>query len=443
VQRYEFFLKKKKNTRILTIFAPKLNVPMNKTRISIVILYLLQIFLTFKGVGNSNKYIAPILLFSVSLAIPLYFLYVLLRKQLDADENQVETKGENPFVAAFIGLFTIFLAYEALRKTFVKYANFATLSDVVPQINALYFRWKAGENPYYELPEYAWHPFPVYMPLHWLPLKMTDLLNCDTRWAGYIVLMIATGIFAYLMAQHNKNKYTLWAAIMLPSIALWAYIKWGEGDIPVTYELNIAGYYLLLAVALATRNFYWTLIGLICCLLSRYTMVFWMPLLGFIFLKEYPLKKSMLFLGVVVASVVVLYIIPFIAKDPTILSKGLHYHNFAAIEDWRENPWTTDKGVSFTIYMKEHFTGNWEERVFKSRIVQAVLMLSLLFSGLYLYFRRWANQINPYDFLLAMLHITVLFFYNFGPLTYRYYLISMMMLSAVVCSRVVALRFEK
>ncbi len=416
---------------------------MNKARITIIIFYLLQIFLTFKGVGNSNKYIAPILLFTASLAIPLIFLYLLLKKQLDSDVEESKTKSENAFTAAFIGVFSIFVAYEELRKMFVKYANYASFSDVVPQINALYFRWKAGENPYYELPEFPWHPFPVYMPLHWLPLKITDMLNCDTRWAGYVVLMLAAGIFAYLMAEHNKNKYTLWLAITLPSAALWGYIIWGEIDIPVSYELNIAAYYLLLAGALATRNFYWTLIGLICCLLSRYTMVFWMPLLGFIFLKEYPLKKSMLFLSIVVASVVLLYIVPFISKDPSILSKGLHYHNLAAIGDWSDNPWTAEKGVSFVIYMKDHFAGDWEQKVFTSRIVQATLMLGLLFLGLYLYFRRWADQINPYDFLLAMLHITVLFFYNFGPLTYRYYLISMMMLSAVICCRVLALHFEK
>jgi hypothetical protein len=247
---------------------------------------------------------------------------------------------------------------------------------------------------------------------------------------------------SFLWAKYGATKQKTYFQGLLISLPIVAFLQWGEMDMLITYELNIAAYYLLLGTALATRQFYLVVVGIILCLLSRYTLLFWIPIAAITLWFEQPLKKNILLWGAVLGAFLVFYIIPFISREPSILANGVLYHNGAAMGDWIGTgfpdyiSWTQETGISFSIFMKEYFSGTWEQRIYTSRVVQASFMLLIFFSSIYLYFKKWKGKIHYYDFLLAFLYIEMLFFYNFGPLTYRYYLVSMMMLSSVLVFRI-------
>lgn len=411
-----------------------------------LLLFLAQTYLTFRGVVHFGKYWNPVLLFAVSFAVGCWWLRLLLRektsqKQEDAHSASVWKK----WAGALVGMLGMALCYEELRKLFVKFGAPDKYSDVLPQLEALFTRYAQGVFPYQPVNLGSYEAYPVYMPLHWLPIGISQFLHMDTRWSGYALLLIAAGIHGYFVFRQNRPLAQQVAAALLPSVALWGFILWGELDIPVSYELVIAAYYLTLAAGLSARNVVWVTAGLVLCLLSRYTLVFWLPLFAVLFWQNETLRRNATLWLTVATSVVVLYIVPFLWKDPTILVKGVAYHNGAAIAEWKgygDPPvcWTMELGIHFARHLRDMTGGNdVEHQVFIARVVQAAAMLLLLVAGL-LGWRRWRGRVNFYDFGLLMLYLFVLFFYFFGPLTYRYYLIVPLSLSAVICGRIMTSR---
>jgi hypothetical protein len=182
------------------------------------------------------------------------------------------------------------------------------------------------------------------------------------------------------------------------------------------------------------------MLGIICALLSRYTIVFWLPLYAILFFINQGLLKSMKMWSIVILSVALIYVIPFYLPAPDTLVKGVTYHNKAAIDEWSgfgtdAISYTFESGIYFAPHLKAMFSGDMSHRVFCARIVQASLMLLLLFGGLIAY-HKWRDRINFYDFSLGILFLVMLFFYEFGPLCYTYYLISLFLVELVLCIKI-------
>jgi hypothetical protein len=215
----------------------------------------------------------------------------------------------------------------------------------------------------------------------------------------------------------------------------------------VSFELIIAAYYLVLAAGLYARNITLVLLGLIFCLLSRYTLVFWLPLFAWMAWHALPRRQNYLIWASVAIAVTAVYLIPFLLKDPGILKSGLAYHNQAAVDEWKGygDPavsWSFERGIYFAPHLKAIFSGAMEQRVFGARVVQGSLMLLLTAAGM-AFFRKWRARIDWNHFSLAFLYLFVCVFYFFGPLTYRYYLIVMFALSAVLCAGIISVPFSE
>jgi hypothetical protein len=270
------------------------------------------------------------------------------------------------------------------------------------------------------------------MPAHWLPIGISKMIDKDVRWSGMFLLLGMIITFVYVTNKKNGPAFDqIVTALILPFILLIFYL-WGAGDLFITYETPVAAFYLLLAFGLTQRNLFIATAGIILCLLSRYTMVFWLPLFGLILLHEKPLKQNIVVWVSVALALLLCYILPFLARAPEILTVGVKYHNIAAIAEWGyETSWSFELGTYFAPHFDQLFSGNDEEKVFKLRIVQGSLMILLNIVG-YISYRKWRHRINYYDFNLAALYLFLVFFYAFSPLTYRYYLISTLLLAAVL-----------
>jgi hypothetical protein len=408
-----------------------------------LLLFLAQICLVFFGVRWFGKYWSPVVLLGVSLAIGICWLRILLRKgNLPNDvTTPVVTSGSTKLLGALVGMLGMLSCYEELRKLFVRYNPPGKISDVLPQLETLYMRFAAGEMPYQPVDVGTHVAYPVYLPLHWLPVGISNMLHFDTRWSGYALLVMAAGIYGFFVFQHNKPLIIRIVAALFPALVLWGYVLWGREDIPVSYELVIASYYLVLAVSLSKHRTVWIAFGLILCLLSRYTLVFWVPLFAVLFWQNASIRASALLWLSVITSALALYVVPFLLKDTSAFLQGIAYHNGAAVAEWTgygDPPvsWTMQQGIHFALHLRELGGGDAEHGVFIARMVQATAMLFLLFAGLRGY-RLCRNRIHYGDFSLLMLYFFILFFYNFGPLAYRYYLIVPLVLSAVICGRII------
>ncbi len=408
-----------------------------KKAIIVLSLFAMQCILIFAyDNGVVLDLINPFALLIISLCIPYYY-FVVLKKEGNAPLTLVKNKNQYLFLLA--GVATIAVSYRQMHKLFAHYSNPIEISDVMPQIETLYSRFIAGVFPYTPVTSIPWAPYPVYMPLHWLPIAIPHFLHIDSRWVGFMCFAAATGIYAYYLLRNNSPAIIKFIALLLPSVVLWIYILFGSIDIPAALEPLIAGYYLVLAVGLASRNLTITTIGIILCLLSRYTFLFWLPLFFILLWQTQTLKRNLWVWTSIILSVLLIYIIPFFLKDPTIFAKGLAYHNHCAVDEWKRfgdpTQWNSyHSGIFFAPRFYDLFHGTIEHRVFLNRVVQAVLMLFLFFAGWFGY-QRVKDKINFYDVCLIMLYTFVVVFILFSPITFKYYYMSILVLSSVICAK--------
>lgn len=411
-----------------------------QTKALAVLLFIAQIYLTFYGVEYFNKYWNPLVLFLVSLGIAVLFFVQRLRQ---TPVPQQPLRALKPGIATLWvlgGMLSMLLGYEELRKLFVQYADPGQYSDVLPQLEAQYHRFAAGEMPYAPVDLGYNAPYPVYMPMHWLPIGISEMLVIDSRWSGYILLVLAAGVYGYWVGRQPASVVARIGALLLPSLGLWGFILWGKLEVPVSFELVVAAYYLILAAGLLGRSLRWITIGVLLCLLSRYTLVFWLPLLAYILWQEYPRAANFRLWATVLAGVLLLYILPFYLRDPSILSTGIKYHNDGAVAQWigQGDPpvsWSMEKGVYFGINMKMFFPGDAVQQVFLARVLQAGLMLALLAFGLWAY-RRWKDRLDGFSLCIVLLYAVLGCFYFFSPMTFQYYLLVLFTMSAVVVGKI-------
>ena len=399
-------------------------------------LFVAQIYLTFRGAHHFSKYWNPLILFLVSAGIAVLYFKQHGRQTLLREEQNKPALPWQALLWTLGGLLTMVLGYEEFRKLLVEFPDPSQFSDVLPQLEAQYQRFSRGEMPYAPVPLPTHTPYPVYMPLHWLPVGAGVLLGLDARWAGYGFLVLACGVYGYWIGRQRAPLAARIAALFLPSMGFWGFILWGRLEMAVSFELVIAAYYLVLAAGLLGRNVALTALGVILCVLSRYTLIFWLPVLAFILWQEYPRRVSYAVWGALAAGILLLYVFPFYLEDPTIFATGIRYHNDGAVAQWAgfgDPPvsWSMEKGIYFGINLKAMLPGDAAQQVFLVRVLQAVLMLALTGFGIWAY-RRWRGRVDGWSLCLGLLYAAVGCFYFFSPMTFQYYFLVLFMLSAAV-----------
>jgi len=341
------------------------------------------------------------------------------------------SRNRRAWFGAAIGLFSVLGGWKVWQSLWQQYAHPEKISDVLPQLEALASRCYAGMQPYFPLPQFAWHPFPVYMPAHWVPLIPFQILGWDARWSGIVLMALVLGLWGYCVGCQEENPVRSLPAILLPALPLWAFGHWQPTELAVTLETSVAAYYLLLGVGLLTsRSGLWFL-GLLGCLLSRYTAVFWMPLFFFMVWREWGLKKTWILVLGLSSGILLCYVLPFWWPAPQILWEGLQYHNNCAIFEWEGSvSWTLQSGLYFAPWLKSWFSGNAAHRVWMARTLQGSLMLGANALGIGLYLRV-RTRVHWECYALWTLIGMMGLFYLWGPLTYRYYYLPLLCLMAL------------
>jgi hypothetical protein len=416
---------------------------MNKSLqyISVILgLFCIQLYILIRGISFLDKLEKPFVLLAVSVLIVYCYAVNMLKEEGAIATANTKGSPGRTISGWIIGLLSISALYGVFRKGFDEFADYRNMSDVITQLETLYDRFANGVFPYYPLEVYPWHPYPVYMPLNWFPVGLAKLLHCDVRWIGVLFLAIAASIWGGYSFRAQQNVIVKIVVLLLPAIAMFTFLHWNSISISVSYEVLIAAYYLVLATGLAAKSLPLTVIGIITCILSRYTMVFWLPVFLYMLWLNTPKKTSFIVWGSIVLSVLLLYAIPFYFKDPSILTRGLAYHNHCYIDAWNglgnpEQSTAFDEGLNFSWFIREYTSGAMDHRVTIGRSIQLIIQLLVILSGIFLY-RKWKDRVNFYDFALLVLFVQMLLFFMLSPQTYMYYYLPFMMVSAVLCGKV-------
>ncbi len=326
---------------------------------------------------------------------------------------------------------SIYCAY-LLREVFWGYPIDAKASDIIPSLEMYVQRFLSGETIYKPLQFEGYAVDPTYFPMLWAPYIFSEVLNIDYRWTAYLVFLLAIFLYNIKLIRSDAGIFEIVFKALIPFFFIYRYRLYSWGTFGYAVELLPIGFYLLLTLTIFHKNRYLMALGILLCLLSRYAFTFWLPLYLLTYWVEKGFKNVFIVSLNVAIGVLLLYVIPFLAKDWTILSKGLDYYAKTATTQWHtqswqsgdEKPYHLSKGHSFAIYFYDFVDGDESQRLaFNKKFHIGICAFTAFLLGLgYFFYRK--RGLNTKMYLLIGLKFYLIIFYGFFyvPFSYLYQL---------------------
>lgn len=175
-------------------------------------------------------------------------------------------------------------------------------ADMLPVIKTMCERWLSFSPVYSFIPEIWSGVMPVYLPALYLPYVPAILLQFDMRWIGYAFTVLP---LSYIIL-YKKSSVLSWLIFVLLGL-LFDFILYRRHEaFTLSEEGVVYGYYMLLTFFIYKRQFYATAIVAACCILSRYSGIFFITSLAvclFIMNQKAEWKK---YLSIGIISVLIL-----------------------------------------------------------------------------------------------------------------------------------------
>jgi hypothetical protein len=399
------------------------------------------LFATFL-VNTLGPYLSPVVFVSLSLGIGFVYLRISSAPALAVTVLRPGRIISIVHWALFLGLsFYVISQLKHYWWYHLSYGDTKSSSDVIPQITTLVQRFLQGEQPYYtiQFPEYTL--FPTYLPFQWMPYIICEWLHKDYRWVPTLALWIVS---CYHFINSRKAATSVFLQLFVPIWPLLVWLVFILHDWKVfvfTVEGLIAGYYFFVAAGLSRKRPWLFVPAIALCLLSRYSIVFWVPLcLLLLFVAGY--RRQAIATGVtILACFVLFYWMPFLRKDPQIFMKGYAYHTNAAYGEWLRDLNTFGgkvyllNGLGFTSYALKWLPGDEGHilMLYKNIHLAVCAITVLLLGG---YFIRYRTRYDVNTFLLFSFKVYLAVFYAFIQIPYKYLMIVPIMVSAALLGSV-------
>jgi hypothetical protein len=381
-----------------------------------------------------NNQVRPIMWFISGLLFCGLSLWWLLRERgaenVRTDITRVEAwQRWLPWVVFLGGMM---LAGRSLQGRFEEIPIDPYWSDIVPSIQLYVTRLLAGEPVYVPMEFPGWTVLPTYFPMMWLPYVPAEVFGFDYRWVAFGLFAIAVAVWVWHAARVGAGWISLTAFAGAPFVAVWLMAEGVRGQVfGMAVELMPVALYLLLALALLQKRLWLLALAIVGCLLSRYAFTFWLPVLFMVMLLEEGWWKTIRTGLIVAVGVGLLYVLPFLSRDLSILKNGLDYYHTTAVGQWHtqsfqspgEKPHHLNQGFSFALYFYDFARGDVEDRLSLNRKVH--MLASLLAAALlFVCTRLWRRRLQWRLTMLVGLKFYLTVFYGLFhvPFSYLYWL---------------------
>ncbi|QNH62115.1 hypothetical protein [Hymenobacter sediminicola] len=297
------------------------------------------------------------------------------------------------------------------------------LSDVIPSIEVMVQRWLAHEAVYVPILDFGYIIYPTYLPLTWLPFVPAELLHIDYRWVAFVGFGLAVAVGVGLLIRRQLPLPATLALAVVPLLLLQAILQTDPNTLTRTIELLIVGFYLLLAFSLWRGPWWVQALCLTVCILSRFSLVFWVPLWLAILWQQQGRMVALRVTGLVAALVLVIYIAPFLSHDWGAFARAQDTYTGAAIGEWEQPPIGRPehlyRGVGLAAFFHRLAPGDIAQRVQLVRLVHAgVCVAVVVAAAAYWFGRRPRLDYRIYGLLTLKVYLAT--FYAFVQVPYIY-----------------------
>ncbi|GAL86588.1 hypothetical protein Hsw_0107 [Sporocytophaga myxococcoides] len=234
-------------------------------------------------------------------------------------------------------------------------------------------------------------------------------------------------LYNNFLSGQNLPQIEHYIKLAIPFGILYLYAIYHPIAIGESIELMDASFYLLLVFAIFSKSNIFRGVALSICLLSRFSLIFWTPLyLWIIFLTE-DKKNVFKIVGVMASMGMIFYILPFLAKDPTILTNSFEYYKIGILGEWKgqgwqqpgEKPFSIFQGLGFASFFYDFVGGDLSQKISKLQYAQLIFCISSLALAGYLFIKN-RSHINVQFFSVLALKFNLIFFYAFVQVPYPY-----------------------
>ena len=275
----------------------------------------------------------PVLFYAASVLLCVFAALYWLDRPVPAPDA-VRTSRRLPLAGLGLVLGGVWVLY-AQAPVIATHAIDVRSSDIIPILQAYVGRFRSGEVVYRYLTTLPYPLFPNHLPMQWLPYVPADQLGIDYRWwAMGILLLLGFGAYQTTLARQALGWPGFLLKVALPAYVLYRLIT-RDGELyahPV--EPTIIAYYCILAASVLSRSALLQGVGLVLCLLSRYSVVFWVPFYLWVLWREEGKRHALVVASLVLVGVLGIYVVPFLSKDWTIFTHALSEYRIATGGEW-------------------------------------------------------------------------------------------------------------
>ena len=374
--------------------------------------------------NDFGPYWSPVLVFAAAVLLCAFALGYWLNRPLVA-AVPATALGRTPVAGLLLlagAVRVLFLETPLIRDHPVE----LRYSDVITILQTYVARFRSGEVVYRYLTNLNYPLFPNHLPLQWLPYVPADMLGVDYRWWS-MALLVLIGFGAYIMALARQPLHWLEFGIkaLLPFFVVSQLMAYNPDIYIFTCEPTIICYYCLLAASVLSRSALLQGIGLVLCLLSRYSVVFWVPFYLWVLWREVGPRHALVVAGITGAGIMGIYVVPFLSHDWTIFTHALAEYKIATLGEWSHRDGNTGtppqlfNGVGAASWFYSYGSGTIPEKIAalqRTHIVASVAIMGLI---AWLYYRL-RQRLNYQIAALLGLKLYLTVFYTFLQIPYLY-----------------------
>ena len=300
-------------------------------------------------------------------------------------------------------------------------------SDVIPALRIFVTRWLVGTEVYVPLTwEMGYLDMPTYLPATWFPFVAAERLGLDYRyWAWLLFLVLAGGSYLLVLWRLRRPWAATLVLALVPFMAVFCMQRTDSASFGYTVETMIVGYYSLLVAGILLRSWPLQLVALVACLLSRFSLVFWVPLfMGLLFFQDSK-RRAVWLAGGVALGVLALYIVPFLSHDWSMFMQVQDSYTNAALGEWQHVneaglPVHLYNGVGLAPFFYEHGTGPVLGKLLLIKKVHLLASVGVVAAAALLYWRQRGRRMDYRLYAILALKFYLATFYALVQVPYTY-----------------------
>jgi hypothetical protein len=299
-------------------------------------------------------------------------------------------------------------------------------SDIIPAVTVYCQRFLAGEVVHRPLTEdIGYFLEPGYLPATWFPFIVPEYFRFDYRWMSSFVLFLGIIAYTVVVVRLRRSAVVTFVLSALPLLLLYFILKGNTEVFALTVEPLIVGYYLLLVAGILLPSRPLLVIALILCLLSRFSLVFWLPLfVGLLYVFE-SRRWAVYLTSLVSVGILAFYVVPVLSNDWGLFMRVQKVYTETTLGEWkhldgRGLPMHLFNGIGLTHLFYQFGQGELLSKLNFAKLVHLAAIVTIVAAAALLYWRQRLPRTNYRVFAVIVLKLYLTTFYALLQVPYLY-----------------------